>query len=413
MAKEIRLPKLGQTMEEGTVISCLVAVNEEIKRGQVIFEIETDKATLEMESPVDGFVKNILVNIGQTLPVNEPMMIVGGEDEQVPQNFIDGLLKGAITEAVEQTKTAEVQIHESPSVVTSSIPPQVAAEATTVPSPAASTERIFASPRARAAAKERGVSLAGIQGTGPGERITEEDVRNSSAAVQMKTFMPQAGSEIPLTKMRRAIGANLQRSWQQSPHFNVAMSINMTQAMNFRQEFNRNRPKSQQLSVNDLVVKACAMTLRRYPAVNSSMADDKTIWHLNINIGIATAVPDGLVVPVLVDADKRNWDELQSLTKQMVAEARKGKIIGMGKGTFTISNLGMFGVDYFTAIVNPPECAILAVGSVADKPTVINKVITIVPMMEVVLCSDHRIIDGATAAQFLKALKEYLEQRIE
>jgi pyruvate dehydrogenase E2 component (dihydrolipoamide acetyltransferase) len=531
MANEIRLPKLGQTMEEGTVVRCLVNVGDQVKRDQVIFEIETDKATMEMESPVDGFVKNILVNVGQTLPVNDPMMIIGGKDEQVTSSFINGLLKGAITDAVEQTagqsvasapstapastavpastkiidlqklgQTMEegtivnchvklgdqvkrdqvifeietdkatmemespvtgfvkamlveigqtvpvgspllvvadkdetipqsyinalkggqpastVSIQQPSPVVASSIPP-LAATGTTA-SLAEPAGRIFASPRAKAAAREMGVSLAAIKGTGPDGRIVEKDVR--SGAGQQKSVVPQApvsgpqaGSEVPLTKMRRAIGSNLQRSWQQSPHFDVTMSINMTRAMNVREQFNRNRQKPQQISVNDLVVKAVAMTLKQYPAVNSKLADDKIIYHAAVNIGIAAAVAEGLVVPVLVDADKLNWDQMQAQTKQMVADARNGKIIGMGKGTFTISNLGMFGVDHFTAIVNPPECAILAVGAVVDTVVAINKMITIAPMMQVTLCSDHRIIDGATAAQFLKSLKEYLEEKVE
>ena len=531
MAKDIRLPKLGQTMEEGTVVRCFVNVGDEVKRDQVIFEIETDKATMEMESPADGFVKNILVNVGQILPVNDPMMIIGGKDEQVPQCYIEGLLKGAITDAVEQTagqsvasapscgsalatapvsvkiidlqklgqtmeegtivncrvkigdevkrgdvvfdietdkatmemespadgfvkailfdvgqtvpvasplivlaakdetipqsyiealkggKSAEVQpIQQSSSVAVSSIPSLVVAGATASVA-AEATGRIFASPRAKMTAKEMGVTLTGITGTGPGSRIVEKDVKSGAgrpkpAAPQAAVSGPQAGSEVTLTKMRRAIGSNLQRSWQQSPHFNVAMTINMTRAMSFREQFNRDRQKPQQVSVNDLVVKACAMALRQYPAVNSKLADDKIIYHAGVNIGVATAVAEGLVVPVLLDADKLSWDQMQSQTKLLAAEARRGKIVGMGKGTFTISNLGMFGVDHFTAIVNPPECAILAVGAVLDTVVAINKMIAIAPMMQVTLCSDHRIIDGATAAQFLKSLKEYLEGAI-
>jgi pyruvate dehydrogenase E2 component (dihydrolipoamide acetyltransferase) len=352
MAKEIKLPKLSQTMEKGTVVNFLVNIGEEIKRGQVVFEIKTENATIKMESPMDGFVKNILVNIGQTLPVGNPMMIVGAKDEQVSQGFIDCLLKGAITDFAGQTQTIS------------------------------------------------------------GECARDVAVKQGKPVIAQAAG-PQAGSETQQSKMRRAIGLSLQRSWQQSPHFNVAMTINMKRAMNFRDHFNRNRPKPQQLSVNDLVIKACAQALLQYPALNSTLTDDKIIYHSNINIGVAAAVADGLVVPVLTDADKRSWDEIQSQTKILVAEARNRKIIGAGKGTFTVTNLGMFGVDYFTAIINPPECAILAVGAVMDKAVVINKIVTAVPMMQVVLCSDHRIIDGVLAAQFLKSLKEYLEEKIE
>jgi pyruvate dehydrogenase E2 component (dihydrolipoamide acetyltransferase) len=407
-AKIIDLQKLGQTMEEGTIVSCRVKVGDEVKRGDVVFDIETDKATMEMESPADGFVKAIIFDVGQTVPVASPLIVLAGKDETISQNYIDALKGG---------KPAEAQtIPQSSPVAASSLPPLAAAGTTAI---SESAGRIFASPRAKMAAKDAGVSLAGITGTGPGGRIVEKDVKSGAGVLaQQKPVAaplagPQAGSEVPLTKMRRAIGGNLQKSWQQSPHFNVTMSINMTRAMNFREQFNRNRQKPQQVSVNDLVVKAVAMALKQYPAVNSKLAEDKIIYHSAVNIGVAAALPEGLVVPVLSDADKLSWDQLQAATKQLVAEAKNGKIVGMGKGTFTISNLGMFGVDHFTAIVNPPECAILAVGAVIDKVVAINKMIAIAPMMQVTLCSDHRLIDGATAAQFLKSLKEYLEEGIE
>ncbi|MDO8303755.1 MAG: 2-oxo acid dehydrogenase subunit E2 [Sedimentisphaerales bacterium] len=407
-AKIIEVQKLGQTMEEGTIVNCRVKVGDEIKRGDVVFEIETDKATMEMESSVSGFVKVILVEIGQTVPVGSPLVVVADKDELIPQSYIDALKSG------QPVSAAEIQ-QSSPVVASSPHPP--AATGTAASSVTETVGRIFASPRAKMAAKGNGVALADITGTGPGGRIVEKDVtsgagRQKRAVSQAVASGPQAGSEVPLTKMRRAIGSNLQRSWQQSPHFNVTMSITMTQAMSFREHYNRNRQKPQQISVNDLVVKACAMTLKQYPAVNSKLADDKIVYHSGVNIGIAAAVAEGLVVPVLVDADKLSWDQMQTQTKQLVAEARNGKIVGMGKGTFTISNLGMFGVDHFTAIVNPPECAILAVGAVIDKVVAINKMIAIAPMMQVTLCSDHRIIDGAVAAQFLKSFKEYLEEKI-
>ncbi|MDO8302084.1 MAG: dihydrolipoamide acetyltransferase family protein [Sedimentisphaerales bacterium] len=400
MATEIKIPVPDQTTEEVRILRWLKKVGDIVKRAEVILEIETEKSAIEVEASADGVILELLAQENDTVPV--------------------GKIVGFIGQPGEKLATAVAPTSASPS-------PSVAATAPTVPvvqmRPAeSSSQRKAVSPNARRIAKELGVDIAQIPaGTGQGGRIVGEDVKHLAASgrqasaltQQVESYGPQAGTDVPLSKMRRAIATNLQKSWQQSPHFNVAMTINMTRAINFREQFNRNKPKPQQLSVNDLVVKACALTLRHYPAVNSSFAGDKILCHSDVNIGIATAVAEGLVVPVMVKADAYGWDQLQSQTKTLAAEARNGKIVGAGKGTFTISNLGMFGVDYFTAIVNPPECAILAVGAVADKVVAVNKMIAVVPALQVVLCSDHRLIDGATAAQFLKSFREYLEEKID
>jgi pyruvate dehydrogenase E2 component (dihydrolipoamide acetyltransferase) len=232
------------------------------------------------------------------------------------------------------------------------------------------------------------------------------------AAAVPAAGQPKPGTEVPLTKMRRAIGVNLQKSFRDTPHFNVTMSVDMSRAIEFRTKINEGREKTQRISVNDLVVKACAVALQEYPAVNSRLGEDSISYLADINIGVATAVEAGLVVPVLSNTDKRSWDEIALETKRLAQQARQGKILGAGKGTFTVSNLGMFGVEQFTAIINPPESAILAVGGVKNEVVDIGSGIGVRPIMKVTLCSDHRVIDGVLAAEFLRRVKMYLEDEI-
>jgi len=290
--------------------------------------------------------------------------------------------------------------------------------------------RLLASPNAKRLAKELKVDLQQVAGSGAGGRIIGADVQQAAASGTAVVGRPAAATSTPalsltpaqgqpglgtaleLTKMRRAIALNLQMSSRDTPHFNAVMAINMTRAMAFRAKINGPLDKSQRISVNDLVVKACAVGLQQYPMINSRWGDTSIKVMPDINIGVATAVADGLVVPVLTNADRRDWLDLAAETKRLASSARQGKIIGAGKGTFTVSNLGMYGVEFFTGIINPPEAAILTVGATQDEVVVINGMIAIQPMMRVMLCSDHRIIDGALAAEFLKAIKLYLEEQI-
>jgi pyruvate dehydrogenase E2 component (dihydrolipoamide acetyltransferase) len=398
VASEIKVPIPDQVTEEVRILRWLKKVGDTVTQSEIILEIETEKSAIEVEASADGIVLELLANENDMVPVGKVVGFIGQAEEK------------PIT-----TPIADEPVAATPVAVSAALVSQPGADQQV-------GQRKAISPNARRLGKELAVDIAQISaGTGKDGSIIGEDVKRFAALEQQKPIVakqtemsqiPQTGSMSPLSKMRRAIGGNLQHSWQQSPHFNVAMTINMARAMSFREQFNRNRVKPEQLSVNDLVVKASAVALGQNPAVNSRLADDKIVYHSDINIGIATAIPDGLVVPVLVGTDKLDWEQLHSQTKMLAKEARNGKIIGSGKGTFTISNLGMFGVDHFTAIINPPECAILAVGAVIDQIVAINKMIAIAPMMQVTLCSDHRLIDGATAAQFLKSLKDYLEEKL-
>ncbi|MBN1846068.1 MAG: 2-oxo acid dehydrogenase subunit E2, partial [Sedimentisphaerales bacterium] len=286
--------------------------------------------------------------------------------------------------------------------------------------------RIFASPNARRLAKELNVDLGRIAGSGPEGRIVGDDVQSyardaktaaagpiaRTADIGPADGQPAPGTSQVVTKMRRAIGMNLQMSFRDTPHFFVTMSVEMTRAMEVREQINAGRTKDERISVNDLVVRAAALALRRYPAVNSRMEANEIHYLPEINVGVATALETGLVVPVLTNADGRNWSDLAAQTKRLAQEARAGKILNAGKGTFTVSNLGMFGVEEFTAIINPPESAILAVGAVKSEVVDIGGGIGVRPLMRMTLCSDHRVIDGTLAARFLLAIKTYLETEI-
>lgn len=381
MVFEIKIPIVDQTTEEVRIVAWIKSVGDEVKKGDVLLEIETDKAAMEVESTGTGTLLKQLVEVDDMVPVGEVIGFIGPKGTSV------------------DTKTAS-GVQEKP---TEQIPRQA---------------RIKASPNARRLAAELGVDICFVQGTGHNGRITGKDVeayaksKPASGTAGPAAAQPGPGTEIKLTKMRRAIGISLQRSFRDTPHFNVTMSIDMTRAMEFLAELNKDKEKSEKVSVNDLIVKGCAMALKKYPAVNSKFMEDKIRYEGDVNIGVATALDAGLVVPVVLNADKLDWFDLAGQIKRVVSQARNGKLIGIGKGTFTVSNLGMFGVEEFTAIINPPEAAILAVGSIKQEVVSVNGKIDVKPLMKVTLCSDHRIVDGAIAAQFLGSLKRYLEEDI-
>ena len=436
MAVEIKVPIPDQTTEEVRIVDWKKAVGDTVKKGDIILEIETDKAVMEVESAGDGVVLKQLVQVDDMVTVGKVIGFIGEAGEEVAdvdepvskeaappakQETTSGFTRKDINITPLARKIAEKTGLDLESIKGSGAGGKIvrkdleAAPAGAV----ASTHdgRLFASPNAKRLAKELGVDIYSIAGTGPNGRIIGKDV---TACAQNKPSMdyspaegqPQPGTEVPLTKMRRAIGINLQNSFRDTPHFNVTMSIDMTRAMKFRSQINAGKEKSEKVSVNDLVIKGCSMALRQYPAVNSKFLEDRIKYEADVNIGIATALPTGLIVPVVMNADKLDWKLLAAEAKSVILQARSGKLIGLGKGTFTVSNLGMFGVDEFTAIINPPEAAILAVGGLKQEVVSIDGMIGIKPMMKVTLCSDHRVVDGALAAQFLLSLKRYLEEDI-
>jgi len=439
MAVEIKIPIPDQTTEEVRIVAWKKAVGDPVNKGEVILEIETDKAVMEVESAGEGVVLQQLVEVDDMVAVGKVVGLIGAAGEEVPDS--------QETIAAEEPKPAPVQtkVTQLKNVVATPLAVNVAAKkgvdigdvsgtgargkvtrkdveqfssSGSVSSVALRRDsRSIASPNAKRLAKELGVDISRVPGTGPDGRVVGADVaefakNKPSTAYTPAEGQPVPGTEVELTKMRRAIGINLQKSFRDTPHFNVTMSIDMTRAMKFRGEYNMGKEKIDKISINDLVVKGCAIALKQYPAINSKFMEDKIRYEADINIGVATALPTGLVVPVVMNTDKLGWKELGVETKSVIRQAKDGKLPGLGKGTFTVSNLGMFGIDEFTAIVNPPEAAILAVGGLRQEVVSIDGMIGVKPIMKVTLCSDHRVVDGSLAAQFLCGLKRYLEEDI-
>jgi len=447
---EVKIPIPDQTTQEVRIVKWRKREGETVSAGEVVLEVETDKSVIEVESSGAGVLLKQLVPEGGMTPVGTVIGYVGPAGTSIAAGEAPKAATktaAAVIAPVASVVESDTRIKASPlarktaermNVNLASVPgtgpmgrilkndvQQYAIAGAGKTTPPRSSGRVFSSPNARRLARELGVSIHDIAGTGPNGRVRGADVKTYAASGFRKAApaaapptlvpaegQPQPGTEVEVTKMRRAIGKNLQMSFRDTPHFNVTMAINMSRAIAFRTQYNLDRPKEKKISVNDLVLRACAVALRQYPTVNSRFTEEKITFLPDVNIGIATALPTGLVVPVLTNADKRDWDDLAAEAKRLAAEARNGKIIGAGKGTFTVSNLGMFGVDEFTAIINPPESAILAVGAVQDQVVAINGMIGIQPMMKATLCSDHRVVDGALAAQFLLAMKKYLEEQI-
>lgn len=434
MAVEIKVPIPDQTTEEVRIVAWKKAVGDTVKKGEVILEIETDKAVMEVESAGEGVVLKQLFKVDDMVAVGTVIGFIGAAGEEVAvaddepvskeaavvkQETTTGFTRKEISVTPLARKIAEKTGLSLENIKGTGAHGKITRKDLQAASSKASLHegRLFASPNAKRLAKELAVDIYSITGTGPNGRIVGKDVtayaQNKPATDHSPAEgQPQPGTEVALTKMRRAIGITLQRSFRDTPHFNVTMSIDMTRAMKFRGEINNGKEKSEKVSVNDLVVKGCAVALRQYPAVNSKFLEDRIKYEADVNIGIATALPTGLVVPVVMHTDKLDWKSLAAEAKSVIQQARGGKLVGLGKGTFTVSNLGMFGVDEFTAIINPPEAAILAVGGLKQEVVSIDGVIGIKPMMKVTLCSDHRVVDGALAAQFLLSLKRYLEEDI-
>ena len=409
MAIEIKIPIPDQTTEEVRIVTWCKAIGDAVKKGDVILEIETDKAVMEVESIGDGVLLEQLVEADDMVPVGQVVGFIGQASEEVP---------GVDAEPAKADKGVSQPDEKTPAESTFTRKDvELDSSDLTFSGALLHNGKLLASPNAKRLAKELGVDINTVVGTGPNGRVTGKDItefaKNKPSPDYSPTAgQPQPGTEVQLTKMRRAIGINLQKSSRDTPHFNVTMSMDMTRAMKVRAELNKGKEKSEKVSVNDLIVKACVRALRKYPAVNSSLLEDRIKYHADINIGIATALDTGLVVPVVLNADKLAWKELAAETKSIIKQARSGKLIGVGKGTFTVSNLGMFGIDEFTAIINPPEAAILAVGGLKQEVVSIDGTIGIKPVMKVTLCSDHRVVDGVLAAQFLQSLKRYLEEDI-
>ncbi len=378
MTKNIIMPKYGLQQDNGTVVEWRVKEGDHIDKGDILLDLETDKALFEYESPESGYVRKLVAQNGEEVPVLSVIAIITDEADEAIED---------IAPASADTPTEETR--------------QIADTAEREPALEAPTQRIKRSPAARRRARELNIDLAAIAGTGPGGRIVLADVELAASA---------APSSTTLSRMRQAIGKTMAYSKSTIPHFYVATEIDMTDAETWRK--NLAETDAIKLSVTDLFVKAAADALTQYPALNASLdGDTAVIVHDTVDIGLAVGTDDGLVVPVIPNADRAFLTDLADERGQRVEEARQGKLRGDASATFTISNLGMYGVTSFTAIVNPPEAAILAVGAASARVVPIADPMTIAvrQIAEVTLSADHRLVDGVVAAQFLQALKQNIE----
>jgi pyruvate dehydrogenase E2 component (dihydrolipoamide acetyltransferase) len=417
---EVIMPRLSDTMEEGELTRWLKNVGDPVHRGDVLAEIETDKATMDLEAFEEGVLEQQLVSAGTVVPIGQAVAVIGDGSktpaapaETAPEEEPKAApAKPAAKEAAEAESAAPSKEPEAR--------PEPVAEAATAASGPSRT-----SPLARKIAREHGIDLATVEGTGPQGRIVRADIEDAIAqapkagepatqAAQPAKPLPVAAGdeEVAINNIRRVTARRLTES-QAVPHFFLTNVVDAERLIAFRAEVNSGLSSAGiKVSINDLLVRAAAIALRAHPEVNSSWGGDKLIRRGRINIGIAVALPDGLIVPVVTDADSKSLSEIATTTVALAEKARAGKLKldEMSGGTFTISNLGMFGIDEFTAVINPPEAAILAVGAAVPVPELRNGELVAVPKMKITLTVDHRVLDGAMAAAFLRDLKGILEE---
>ena len=364
MATEVIMPKLGMTMEEGTIIRWLKKEGERVEKGKPLLEIMTDKVSMEVEAPASGVLAGIRAGPDEVVPVTEVIAYI--------------LEPGESLEEVARPPARKV-----------------------APAP---KKRIAATPAARRLAREHGVDLAHIKGSGPGGRIVEEDVRTFIEAIKPPIEAPRVKERIPLTGRRKTIAERMQESARQAPHIALTVEVDMSEAERARGG----------CSFTALIVWAAARALRRHPLVNASLQGDEIVLYDEVNVGVAVDTEEGLIVPVVKGADVKDLLQIDAEIERLAQRAREGDLSleEVSGGTFTVSNLGMFGVEEFHAIINPPQAAILAVGGIVERPTVVDGRVVIKPTMKMTLSADHRVIDGATAAKFLQDVKNGLERPV-
>ncbi len=422
---DVPMPKLSMTMEEGELITWVKQEGDQVRAGEVIAEVNSDKVEMEVESPADGTLVRHTAAEGDVVPVGVPIATLETEAEDLLGGILDTPAAGAAGDGDGTAAPA----------AEGAAPPPEPAPPTEGPKPVV--------PAARRRAAELGVDLTAVSGTGPDGLVRVADVEAAAApapavdnrehavpeaaTLPLRGAEPSAGSlgaapaeagdteEIPLSSMRRVVARRLTESMQSTPHFYLTMAVDAEDLLGFRAQLNEQLAAGGQdlkVSVNDLLVKACAGLLRANPALNVSFAGDKLLVHRRVHVGIAVAVEGGLVVPVVRDADQKSLTQVAREAGELVERARAGRLGGddMGGGTFTVSNLGMFGIDQFTAVINPPEAASLAVGAARPEPVATDDGVEVRRRMRLTLSIDHRALDGATGASFLAQLKDVLEQ---
>jgi len=395
MATVITMPKLGLTMTSGSVAKWHKKEGDRVEKGEVILEVSTEKITYKVEAPESGVLRKILVQSGTKVPIGTPLCIIATPDEDISE-----LLKEAPT-APAAEKPAQPEAKPAP----------VAAK------PAGEEVLIKATPIAKKIAKEQGIDLALVTGTGPGGRIVEKDVldfieRQKAAAKAKPAAKAAPLKRIALSDVRQVIAERMSTSWQNSPMVTLNVDVDCTLLKKLREDLKSSfKEKGLNLSYNYILMKACAVALKEQPMLNSYLEGNEVVLYDEVNIGLAVATEEALLVPVVKDVAGKNLYEIASDGDALIEKARKGELAidDVTGGTFTITNLGMFGVRDFTPIINPPQCAILGVGEMKDKPCVCDGQIVVKPMMTLSLTFDHRIVDGAQGAMFIRRVKELLE----
>lgn len=431
MAKTVVMPQMGYDMDEGTLLRWLKQEGDAIERGEPIAEIETDKVNIEIEAFDSGVVRKHLVTEGETVPVGEPIAIIGDPNEPID---------------VPSAPAAEPAAPTAPAAPAPDGPQPAPAPAAATPRPSdqvverAPGERVRASPLVRRLAAEHGIDLTTVRGTGPGGRIVKDDIMPllgrpqptpapapeapaaapaapaapAPAAAPMAATAPAGAPEselVDLPRIRQTIARRMTESFQ-APHFYITNTVDMGKALAFREEINAQVDGPQKVSVNDLIVKAVALALRKFPSLNASFAGDQVRLYKRIDVGIAVALDGGLITPVIPDTDNKSLGAIAAMSKDLIERARGGGLRPeeYQGGTFTVSNLGMYGVESFVAVINPPQAAILAIGTINKEPVYRDGEFVPVDIMRMTISADHRVTDGAEAARFLAEVKRYLEK---
>ena len=409
MATDVIMPALGVAQETGTLLNWLKSEGQSVTKGEPLMEVETDKATVEIEAPASGILANVAVAAGDEIPVGNRIAVILAPGEVATQAAVQDPHPNPLPEG-ERTREGRAEI----SLQT--------AQAKAQPNPPVSpfgkggskgdfATRILASPAAKRIAKEKGIDLASVNGSGPDGAVIAEDVlKTAGGQVAAAPSVAGAKKTVQLTPMRRIVGERMTKSKQAAPHFYLSMDVDMTDVTRQR---NALKEKADPVvpSINDFILSASARALRDFPSLNAAFADNAVEIYTDINIGMAVALEDGLVVPVIRNADRLSLQELAKQSRALAEKAQNKKLFPLDYegGTFTVSNLGMLGVDNFIAIINPPQCAILAVGQVAPRVVPHGEGIAIRPMMTMSLSADHRVVDGAIGARFLREVKRLLE----
>jgi pyruvate dehydrogenase E2 component (dihydrolipoamide acetyltransferase) len=422
MAIKIEMPKLSDTMEEGVIAKWNIKEGDDVSSGDIIAEVETDKATMEVEAFDDGKVLKILADEGDAIPLGGLLAVIGEEGEDI-SDLLEGTDTGSGDSSAETKNDSNAKKEKSKESkkdfdpILGDLNGKSSGKKKEAESSSADDDgRIKASPLARKMAEDKGIDLGSVDGSGPEGRIVKRDIENfepsteeAPASVSVPVFDSEESEDIKISQMRKAIARRLSESKFTNPHFYETIDIDMEAAIEARKGLNE--MSDVKISFNDIVVKACSVALRRHPAINSSWLDDVIRKHGDVNVAVAVAIDEGLMTPVIKHSDKKNLRQISAETRELAGLARDRKLQPeqMEGSTFTISNLGMFGIEEFTAIINPPNACILAVGAIRDVPVVKNGEVVPGKRMKVTLSSDHRVVDGAKAAEFLNTLQKLLE----